>query len=105
MHLMPISMTLDAFRKTLSAEAPPDGADLALQGLWWSAKGEWDRAHRCAQEGEGKADCDLVHAHLHRVEGDLANAGYWYRNAGEKAATNSLEEEWAALASRFLAKR
>jgi hypothetical protein len=101
---MPLMMTFDEFRQSLSADAPPKDADLALQGLWWSRKGDWDRAHRCVQQREGERDCGLVHAHLHRVEGDLSNAGYWYRSAGEKAATNPVEEEWAALVSRFLAR-
>ncbi len=96
-------MTLDQFRHTLSAASPPD-ADHALQALWWSGKGEWERAHECAQQGEGERDCDLVHAHLHRVEGDLSNAGYWYRRAGEAVATSSTDEEWAALVTRFLSR-
>jgi hypothetical protein len=97
-------MTLDEFRQSITGAAPPAGADLALQGLWWSRKGEWHRAHECVQQREGEPDCDLVHAHLHRVEGDLSNAGYWYRQAGEKVPTNTTEEEWAALATRFLAR-
>jgi len=97
-------MTLDDFRSSLSRDAPPPDADLALQGLWWVRKGDWHRAHLCVQQREGEPDCDLVHAHLHRVEGDLANAGYWYRSAGEKAASGSTEAEWDALARRFLAK-
>ena len=44
----------------------------------------------------------MVHAHLHRIEGDLANAGYWYRRAGRKATDTALEEEWKSLAAHFL---
>jgi hypothetical protein len=97
-------MTFDEFRQSLSEAAPPKNADLALQGLWWSGKGEWERAHQCVQQREGEAACDLVHGHLHRVEGDLTNAGYWYRRAGEQVATDTTDEEWAALVSRFLAR-
>jgi hypothetical protein len=97
-------MSLDEFRRSLSEEVPPQGVDLPLQALWWSGKDDWDRAHQCVQQREGEPDCDLVHAHLHRVEGDLSNAGYWYRRAGEAAATSSTEEEWAALATRFLSR-
>jgi hypothetical protein len=43
-----------------------------------------------------------VHAYLHRVEGDLGNAGYWYRRAGKRAATGPLDEEWEAIASVLL---
>ena len=69
-----------------------------------SAKDDWDRAHQCVQGHEGEKDCDLVHAHLHRVEGDLSNAGYWYRRAGRSAATSPLPEEWSAIATALLAK-
>jgi len=34
-----------------------------------------------------------IHAYLHRVEGDLGNANYWYNRAGEKSSTESLEVE------------
>jgi hypothetical protein len=93
---------IDQFRASLSDPAPPAGADLALQALWWAGKGEWDRAHNCAQQGEGEPACDLVHAHLHRQEGDLANARYWYRRAGREIASSSLPEEWDAIAAALL---
>jgi hypothetical protein len=98
-------MSFEEFRESLSGEAPPTDADLALQALWWVGKGDWERAHRCVQEREGEPDCDLVHAHLHRVEGDLTNAGYWYRRAGQAAATGSTESEWAKMVTRFLSRR
>lgn len=97
-------MTVEAFRQTLSNPAPPDGADLALRALWWAGKGDWDRAHGCAQEREGDPACDWVHAHLHRVEGDRANASYWYRRAGQPVATASLPEEWESIAGSLLSR-
>ena len=96
--------TLEDFRRTLAEAAPPPGADLALQAIWWAGKGEWDRAHECAQQREGDPDCDLVHAHLHRVEGDLANAGYWYRRAGRPVAHKQLDLEWADIAAALLSR-
>jgi hypothetical protein len=95
-------MTLVEFKRGMDGAAPPPGAGLALQGLWWAGKGDWERAHACVQRCEGEAACDLVHAHLHRVEGDAANAGYWYRRAGEPVPGTSTGEEWAALVTRFL---
>ena len=77
-------------------EAPEQ--DPALAGLWWAAHGDWDRAHACVQEAEGQRDADWVHAYLHRVEGDLANARYWYGRAGKPVATGELEQEWAEIA-------
>ena len=95
---------LDAFAASLAADAPPAGARPALQALWWMRRGDWNRAHECVQAHEGEPDCDSVHAHLHRQEGDLANAGYWYRRAGRPVSQQSLDEEWAALAAELLAR-
>lgn len=74
----------------------------ALQALWWDAKGDWDRAHDCAQEKDDTASAH-VHAYLHRKEGDLSNANYWYRRAGETPSILTLEAEWEKLVRRYLA--
>lgn len=65
--------------------------------LWWDARGAWDRAHELAQSVE-TADGAWVHAYLHRKEGDLANADYWYRRAGRRRPATTLEQEWAEIA-------
>ena len=85
------------------ASGPPPGLGRALEALWHEAKGDWDRAHRLAQKVDGE-DGAWVHAYLHRVEGDLGNAAYWYRRAGRPAADGPLREEWAAIAEALLAK-
>lgn len=95
---------LDTFAASVTADQPPAWASPALQALWWVRRGDWARAHECVQAHEGEADCDSVHAHLHREEGDLSNAGYWYRRAGRPVAQQSLPDEWAALASEMLAR-
>lgn len=74
-------MDLRLFKDSLDRDAPPEGMMTALRALWHLARGDWDRAHRLAQ-AEDDPSCAWVHAHLHRVEGDDANAGYWYRRAG-----------------------
>jgi hypothetical protein len=94
-------MDLQAFSKSISEAQPPEGSSLALQALWWDAKGDWDKAHQCAQEREDDAG-NLVHAYLHRKEGDLSNAGYWYRRARAEPATVGLDAEWQELAESFL---
>lgn len=73
----------------------------ALLALWWDARGSWDRAHEVAQEIED-SDGAWVHAYLHRKEGDVGNAGYWYRRAGRRPATGSLEIEWAEIVEELL---
>ena len=97
-----MGVTPAQFTESLSRPAPPTPLSAALQGLWWAAKGEWDRAHRIVQD-EDSADGAWVHAYLHRVEGDLANASYWYRQAGRVGASGPLEEEWRAIAADLLA--
>ena len=94
-------MTLDDFRSSLTAPEPPAGLTHALAGLWWDAKGDWKRAHESAQQDEG-VEGSWVHAYLHRKEGDLANAGGWYRRAGRPVATETLAAEWETIASALL---
>ena len=94
-------MTLDEFRLSLGEANPPPGSATALEALWWQGKGDWQRAHELAQAA-GDAEGAWVHAHLHRVEGDLGNAGYWYRGAGQPVATGALDTEWAAISQALL---
>jgi hypothetical protein len=94
---------IELFESSLSQSAPPETLDLALEALWWAGKGDWDRAHHCVQQAEGTPRCDHVHAFLHRQEGDLGNAGYWYRRAGRPVPTESLTAEWKAITERLLA--
>jgi hypothetical protein len=96
-------MTLQDFKTTLSESAPPATLSLALRALWQDGKGNWEAAHKLVQSCEGEAQCDWVHAYLHRKEGDLNNAGYWYRRARQPVASVTLEAEWATIASALLA--
>ena len=94
-------MDFTAYRASLAQDQPPPGLGLALEALWWEAKGDWDKAHECAQAKEDEAGC-WVHAYLHRREGDADNAGYWYRRAGKPVAAGALEAEWASIAGALL---
>jgi hypothetical protein len=89
------------FKASLSGAAPAPGLAAPLAGLWWAAKGNWDQAHRIVQDDSGR-DAAWVHAYLHRVEGDLGNAGYWYRQAGRPVATDSLDNEWRRIMSALI---
>jgi hypothetical protein len=95
-------MDFPAFKSSLGEASPPKGLSPALQALWWEAKGDWDKAHECAQANDGKAGGDRVHAYLHRKEGDRDNAGYWYSRVGEPFPRQSLEAEWEAVAKALL---
>ena len=92
-------MTLAEFRSTLAVSDPPN-VPAALLALWHDARGDWDAAHRVAQDID-TATGALIHAYLHRKEGDLGNAAYWYRQA--RVATDALDAEWARIAERLLA--
>jgi len=81
----------------------PEDIPSLLQSLLLDAAGDWDSAHRLAQ-GESSSDSSWVHAYLHRKEGDLGNASYWYRNAGKSLPQISLEEEWEYIALALLKK-
>jgi hypothetical protein len=93
-------MTLSEFRATLAERAPPEGGS-ALGALWWAAKGHWDRAHEIVQDDAGR-DAAWVHAYLHRVEGDLGNAAYWYGQARRPVASQALETEWDGIVTALL---
>ncbi|OQK15708.1 hypothetical protein AU255_15975 [Methyloprofundus sedimenti] len=59
-------------------------------------QGNWEKAHHQIQPGTDPMAC-LVHAYLHRVEGDIANAKYWYKRAGTSIPDITLEQEWERL--------
>ena len=58
--------------------------------------GDWNGAHEIVQD-DGSSDAAWVHAHLHRVEGDLDSAAYWYRRAGKSVERGDLDEERRAI--------
>ena len=96
-------MTIEQFRATLSDESPPHVSP-ALVALWHDARGDWEKAHGVAQDVDDR-EGSWVHAYLHRKEGDLGNADYWYRRAGQPPKRISLEIEWREIAETLLSQR
>jgi hypothetical protein len=94
-------MSPDEFRASVVKEAPPTALSAPLAALWWDAKGDWSRAHALVDELE-TVDGMSVHAYLHRKEGSVANADYWYQRAGRSFYRPVLEAEWAALVEGLL---
>ena len=94
-------MDLQSFRASLDDDAPPKGVAVALEALWYEAKGDWHLAHRLAQS-QNDAMGAWVHAYVHRREGDDANAGHWYRRAGKPASKAPLQAEWDEIAAALL---
>ena len=74
-----------------------------MQALWLDGKGEWHEAHERLQ-GANDVDSAWVHAYLHRKEGDLSNAVYWYRRAGQAVANGQSEAEWGEIVNVLLAR-
>src|SRR5688572_4550728 len=75
----------DAFVLSLSRDEAPPFATPTLRAVWHGLRGDWHAAHELAQAQDG-ADGAWVHAWLHRMEGDLGNADYWYRLGSPAAA-------------------
>lgn len=93
-------MTFDVFKKTLSDKSPPKVNDYLL-ALWYDAKGDWEHSHNIIQDIETK-EAAHIHAYLHRKEGDVWNADYWYARAGLKRPSTSIETEWEDLVTRYI---
>jgi hypothetical protein len=92
---------LDEFKSTITRGEQPEPLVPPLQALWHEARGEWQRAHEIVQD-ETDTPSAWVHAYLHRKEGDLSNAAYWYRRAKRPMPSATLDEEWEALVATFL---
>ena len=95
-------LTIDEFRQTFTQDAPPDTTPV-LVALWWAGRGDWDRAHKGVQDIES-VEAAWVHAHLHRQEGDLDNARYWYERARRTMPEDSLDAEWRQITGTLLAR-
>jgi hypothetical protein len=76
-----------------SLTKPPIALSPLLQAMWHDHHGDWEASHNIAQEINDRAG-SWVHGYLHRKEGDLANASYWYRKAGKSMPNTTLEKEW-----------
>jgi hypothetical protein len=94
-------MNVAAFKTSLTKSKPPQDLAPPLVALWWAAKGDWDKAHGIVMKEQSR-DAAWVHAYLHRVEGDLDNAAYWYRKARRPAASEPLPAEWDAIAAALI---
>lgn len=94
-------MTFDEFKSTLHDESPPPGLSPLQRALWEDGRGNWEGAHALVQD-EGSAEAAWIHAYLHRKEGDLANADYWYRRCNRSVCEDRLEEEWEHITRALL---
>jgi len=71
------------FRESIKGNEPSSESSDHLKALWYDAKGDWKKAHEIIQDIDDK-NASWIHAYLHRKEGDILNADYWYNRAGKK---------------------
>jgi hypothetical protein len=89
------------FKASLTSNIPPPNIPDYLQALWYDAKGDWEKSHNIAQDINSNTG-SWIHAYLHRKEGDIFNADYWYSKAGKKRPSVSLEKEWEEIVAELL---
>jgi hypothetical protein len=93
--------TMADFKTSLSAASPPASFSVYGQAIWWAGKGNWEKAHTLVQDLEDRSGA-RIHAYLHRLEGDISNAGYWYSRANTKMPEADSTREWENLVEEFL---
>lgn len=92
-----IATVQDLLDSVNNDSSPPDELSAELCSLWHTKKGNWDAAHDIAQDIHTSMG-SWLHAHLHLIEGDTGNAGYWYSRAGKPARTRrEIDAEWVEL--------
>jgi hypothetical protein len=94
-------MNLETFKASTKNDKPPRELSTPLEAIWYQGKGDWEEAHRLAQS-QNNPSVSWVHAHLHRVEGDLGNAAYWYRRADKPVCNSSLDDEWEEIVAELI---
>ena len=94
-------MDLQSFIQSLSSQKAPPGTNIYLEALWEDGKGNWEQSHKLIQDLTDKTAA-WIHAYLHRKEGDIWNADYWYSKAGKKRPDSTLPEEWESLVKALL---
>ena len=93
-------MDATSFERSLRHPTPPADLSQQLLALWHDGRGEWHAAHAAVDSASDSASA-WVHAYLHRKEGDVANADYWYRQAGRARPSTPLAIEWRTLVAAF----
>jgi hypothetical protein len=89
-------MEFEAFQQSVKDGVSPKDMSVYLEAMWYDAHGNWNKAHSLVDHLDD-ATASWVHAYLHRKEGDIWNADYWYRKAGRKRPDISLQEEWELI--------
>jgi len=67
-----------------------------IKALDLAREGNWDESHKLVKQYDDKLSC-LIHAYLHRAEGNIGDANYWYRRSDVNAPDDTLEDELNSL--------
>jgi hypothetical protein len=94
-------MNFSTFKQSLEIKEPPEKISVYLKALWYDGKDDWENAHELIQHMEDK-NAAWIHAYLHRKEGDVTNANYWYMRAGKTKPVVSLDKEWEVIVTALL---
>lgn len=94
-------MDLEQFKQSFSQDGPPSQVSDHLKALWHDARGNWEQSHNIIQDIDD-TNAAWIHAYLHRKEGDIWNADYWYRKAGKKRPSVSLQQEWENITAAVI---
>jgi hypothetical protein len=92
---------INAFVLSIDRDEPPPFATPMLRAIWHGLRGDWDAAHELAQ-AQDDAEGAWVHAWLHRIEGDLGNADYWYRRARRPSRRDDTRDEGLEIAQALI---
>lgn len=94
-------MNLQEFKQSIIHTTPPHESSDYLKAMWYDAKNNWKKAHEIVQD-MNSSEASWIHAYLHRKEGDLGNASYWYHRAGRNMTKVSLQQEWEEIVENLL---
>jgi hypothetical protein len=95
------TMQFETFQQSIKNAVPPANLSVYLVAMWYDAHGDWDTAHHMIGDLEDSTAC-WVHAYLHRKEGDVGNANYWYSKANKKMPAVNLQQEWEIIVQTLL---
>ena len=96
-------MTVDELLESAENDThPPDGLTSEQLALWHTKADNWETAHNIAQEIHN-TNGSWIHALLHLIEGDVGNAGYWFRQARKPVrSTSEIDSLWREIAEEIL---
>ena len=87
-----LHMNYNTFIISIKSGFPPAELTNPELAMWHAMNDNWNSAHRTAQSIKNELGA-WIHAYLHRIEGDVKNANYWYKRANRSPSQNTLKDE------------